>query len=259
VTAQGIEQAEAALARLEPVLRAAEAEVRRIMRRLPLDADGERLDSAGSRNAQEVARQLRAAVADLRREVEGLAPRIAREAAQAESDRLGMTLEPRLQQQVDAIVRDRLAELTDSYGEIADDMGRAVRIATTTGARLSTLESEIAGKLALSQAQARTLIDTTAMGSARLVFVQDVEDASERAGTPMVFVFLGPLDSITRPFCRDIHTKATGQAYSSAALAAMDNGQIGPVSAYAGGYNCRHRWVAITRAEAVRRGLVVVE
>lgn len=259
MTAQGVPQAEAALARLEPVLRAAEGEVRRIMRRLPLDGDGERIDSASSRNAQEVARQLRAAVTDLRRQIAGLAPRVASESAQAESERLGLTLEPRLRAQVDGIVRDRLAELTDSYGAIADDMARAVRIASATGARLSALETEIAGKLALSQAQARTLIDTTAMASARLVFVQDVQDASARAGTPMVFVFLGPLDSITRTFCQGIHTKATGQAYTAAALEQMDNGQIAPVSAYAGGYNCRHRWVAITRAEAGRRGLAIVE
>lgn len=256
---QGKEQADAALARLEPVLRAAEERARELVQGLP--RDGEKLRTGQAAAAQEVARQLRRAVEDLREQATAEASRAALEGARAEAERLGVSLDltPRLQRDIEAITRDRIAEMVAAYGEAADAMGRAVRLASTTGASVATLERDIAGKMGGSIAQARTLVDTATMGAARLVFVEDVEDASERAGVPMVYAYLGPDDQITRPFCATILTRTTGQVYTAAAIEQMGNGQIEPVRVYGGGYNCRHRWVAMTRREAGRRGLVVVE
>lgn len=52
------------------------------------------------------------------------------------------------------------------------------------------------------------------------------------------FVYLGPLDKITRPFCR----KIVGRVFTTAEIKAMDNGQGLDVMTYGGGYNCRHQW-----------------
>jgi hypothetical protein len=52
------------------------------------------------------------------------------------------------------------------------------------------------------------------------------------------FVYLGPLDKITRPFCR----KVVGKVFTINEIKAMDNGQGLDVMTYGGGYNCRHQW-----------------
>lgn len=53
-----------------------------------------------------------------------------------------------------------------------------------------------------------------------------------------LFVYLGPLDDITRPFCR----ARVDKVYSMAEIAKMDNGQDLDPFIYRGGYNCRHQW-----------------
>ena len=62
--------------------------------------------------------------------------------------------------------------------------------------------------------------------------------AAEEVGISR-FIYLGPLDEVTRPFCEPL----VGNVYSAEDIAGMDNGQVGPVSVYGGGYNCRHQWL----------------
>lgn len=55
------------------------------------------------------------------------------------------------------------------------------------------------------------------------------------------FVYVGPIDAITRPFCRQhIGEKRTKEEWNK-----LDNGQISPVSTYRGGFNCRHQLVGV--------------
>jgi hypothetical protein len=58
------------------------------------------------------------------------------------------------------------------------------------------------------------------------------------------FQYVGPRDQLNRTFCKfpgegghlfEIKTKEEWDQ--------LDNGQIGPVSVYRGGYNCRHQLV----------------
>lgn len=64
------------------------------------------------------------------------------------------------------------------------------------------------------------------------------------------FVYLGPLDQVTRKFCR----AHVDRIYTQDQIDKMDetnaNGQGLPVSLYGGGYNCRHRWQPITSQKA---------
>lgn len=55
------------------------------------------------------------------------------------------------------------------------------------------------------------------------------------------FKYIGPVDSLMRPFCRE----HIGQIRTIDEWNALDNGQIRPVSAYQGGYNCRHDLVGV--------------
>ena len=55
------------------------------------------------------------------------------------------------------------------------------------------------------------------------------------------FLYLGPSDQITRPFCR----QHIGETKTVAEWNELDNGQLRPVSTFAGGFNCRHQLVAV--------------
>lgn len=58
------------------------------------------------------------------------------------------------------------------------------------------------------------------------------------------FRYSGPADDVTRPFC----ISKIGKAYSRDEIDKLDNGQTGPGTALiaCGGYNCRHRWAAVS-------------
>ena len=53
------------------------------------------------------------------------------------------------------------------------------------------------------------------------------------------FTYVGPLDGLTRPFCK----KHTGTFRTMKEWNSLDNGQKNPVGIYKGGYNCRHSLV----------------
>lgn len=55
-------------------------------------------------------------------------------------------------------------------------------------------------------------------------------------GKNVRFIYTGPLDSSTRPFCAN----HVGESYSLAELDKLDNGQGLSVRTSLGGYNCRH-------------------
>jgi hypothetical protein len=67
-----------------------------------------------------------------------------------------------------------------------------------------------------------------------------------------VFVYLGPDDKVTRPFCKDVIDK--GRVFSRAQIEAMDNEQGLPVMEAGGGWNCRHQWRPISKEEARQYG-----
>lgn len=121
---------------------------------------------------------------------------------------------------------------------------------------------ELARILQRSQAQAATLYDT-AISTIQRVTVQTIvpirvevvgPDAPERpplatAGDVVpvpdgqVYLYAGPADALVRPFCR----QHLGKVYTRAEIDALDNGQLGNVFLTAGGYNCRHLWMPISR------------
>lgn len=55
------------------------------------------------------------------------------------------------------------------------------------------------------------------------------------------FIYVGPMDTLTRPFCRE----HLNQTKTKAQWDELDNNQILPVSVYRGGFNCRHQLVGV--------------
>jgi hypothetical protein len=68
-----------------------------------------------------------------------------------------------------------------------------------------------------------------------------------------LFLYVGPDDDITRPFCEDLLAKDP-PIYTLAEIEAMDNDQGLPVMTSGGGYNCRHSWQPLSLKRARRYG-----
>lgn len=88
-----------------------------------------------------------------------------------------------------------------------------------------------------TQAHVRTLFDTQTS-----IFGRQVEAiATQHLGPTQPFLFVGPIDAVTREFCLD----RVGKVYSRAVIDDMDNGQLPECFLTGGGYNCRHSWLAV--------------
>jgi hypothetical protein len=260
---QGSEQADAAVARLRDILEAAQREVERLLRRIDTMPGRSTMsrDAQSLTNNQEVVRQVQQSIATMRTRALAEARAAALTTATSEAQRIGVTFTPRTAALVQAIVEDRIKEIDAVFGDAALEVGRAARIVLATTADASTFVDRVSAALGSSRAQALSAVDSVAMASGRQVTIIDAEMAGVRADVDIVYGYGGPIDSITRPFCREHATVESNSVYTFAALNRLDNGagQPMPVSVYLGGYRCRHFLVPMTQAEAVRRGHVVVD
>lgn len=131
---------------------------------------------------------------------------------------------------------------TDLLGlgdELARQLWQSVTQATITARPVSTILADLESATDLGRARIATLFDTLSSMLAR---------ATETAGADELppdqkFVYEGPLDSKTRDFCANL----LGQELTRAEIDALDNEQLPNVFLTAGGYNCRHSWIAVAR------------
>lgn len=113
------------------------------------------------------------------------------------------------------------------------------------GAMLEELKGIITGqyawgeKMGLYEWHAGTYVRTAAQRQAQLF----MNYQAERYGLDK-FMYSGPADDNTREFCRRL--LAGSDFYTKDEIAAMDNGQTNDVFTTCGGFNCRHKWVAVS-------------
>lgn len=251
---QGSEQADAVAARLRDILAAAEGEVRRLL--LKMQTTPGEATLAATQNNQAVVSQIRRRIASLGGLITEEAAKASAAAATGESRRLGITMEPDVLRVLDAITEDRIREISATWAAAADEVARAARVATTSGADLSRLIDDVQGKLGGARASSLSAVDSMTMAAGRQITILD----AEMGGEDMVYAYGGPVDAITRLFCRNHHSRLTSQVYTVEALDRLSNpGQPTPVSVYLGGFNCRHNLQPMTRAMALDRGYRVVE
>lgn len=87
----------------------------------------------------------------------------------------------------------------------------------------------------------KTEVSTTIAGFQRSIQQKKSQDVGIE-----LFLYLGPDDDVTRPFCEE----RVGKVFSSNEIREWDNGQGLPADIYLGGYNCRHELVPIPEDEA---------
>lgn len=126
----------------------------------------------------------------------------------------------------DRIDRIAVREISRTIGQY-DDWREAVRKSLIKAGRLKH--------------HAETELETTlsAMDTASTVL-----DAIDVDGANAVFRYEGP-SGTRRPFC----ASKVGKTFTIADIKTMKNGQGLPALYYRGGYNCRHRWVAVIKDE----------
>jgi hypothetical protein len=144
----------------------------------------------------------------------------------------------------------RLAALQALHGtdllDEGDVLARELWQATTRGLfgsqPIDQILADLAGVIDGNQSQIVTLYDT-----AVAIFSRQVEalQAGDDPETP--FLYLGPDDAKTRPFCRD----HVGKVFTRDRIDEMDNGQLDTCFLTGGGYNCRHQWMEISVSSAL--------
>ena len=137
-----------------------------------------------------------------------------------------------------ALAQDTVEGIFDDV--ILPDTQRAVRDALSSaefsaepGAVISSLDAALRSAEGRQITEARTRL--TSFGR-ELTAV-----AAEAAGLDH-YLYTGPLDGITRSFCREL----VGKVFTSSQIGQMRNYQLEPVLTRGGGYNCRHSWSPVS-------------
>lgn len=135
---------------------------------------------------------------------------------------------------VDALVAMKqihFAELLQVGEDVATQLWR-ITLDGVLGVRpVLDLVNDIADVLDISAARARTVYDTIVSTYSRQVGQIGTTGEPDEA-----FLYVGPDDAKTRPFCEE----HVDRVYSRAAIDDMDNGQLPNVFLTGGGYSCRH-------------------
>ena len=131
-----------------------------------------------------------------------------------------------------------LADLLDE----GDDLARALWKATVRGVfgsrTIDDILADLADVLDHTEPQIATLYDTSVSIFGRQVEALQAGDAPETT-----FAYMGPVDSVTRPFC----LRHVGKVYTREDIDELDNGQLDNVFLTGGGYNCRHVWQEVSQ------------
>ena len=127
--------------------------------------------------------------------------------------------------------------------QVTDSLSSTLMRQVITGARFDTsaLIEDFGGTLANQI--------TAEMNTATSGFYRSVTQAKAKELDVEYFVYVGPLDGITRPFCKS----RVNKIYTRAQIAKWDNGTKLPADVYGGGYNCRHDLVPMSKERAEQR------
>ena len=167
---------------------------------------------------------------------------------------IGFSTAPDAKQQIAMSVQGVLDQITGVFADGAQAMRKAIDVGLNTGSDLQSVITDVAQALETTFDRATTATDTAIRGAMRMALVMQAERGAEAAGITMLYLYLGPDDGKTRPFCEE----HVNRVYSLDALKAMDNGTDLPVEIFAGGYSCRHALSPIDEESARAEGYTVI-
>ncbi len=144
-------------------------------------------------------------------------------------------------QTLDALQAIQAADLLAQGDIAATDLWRALVRQVLTTQPTREIVKNLADALDRSKANVQTLFDTQNAIFARQVEALATQDLPES----QAYLYLGPLDSVTRDFCIEL----VGTVLTRSEIDKLDNGQLPDVFLTGGGYNCRHSWLAVESRE----------
>lgn len=153
---------------------------------------------------------------------------------------------------IDALAALKTADVRKLLGVGAEAVETTWRVLLdgVLGARpLSDLVDDLAGVLDLSVRQARTVYDTAVSTYPRAVAALNATGADDE-----LWLYVGPVDSVTREFC----LAHVGKVYTRAEIDELDNETKSLPDPFlnCGGWNCRHRWQRVSGLDDEMRALV---
>jgi len=109
-----------------------------------------------------------------------------------------------------------------------------------------TIRSNLASKLESASGRQLTEIRTKISQYGR-----SVNSVAAKAAGLSNYLYTGPKDGVTRPFCRELVNKVV----TNKQMSRLNNGQGLSVITSGGGYNCRHSWSPVSEGYIVAAGL----
>lgn len=129
----------------------------------------------------------------------------------------------------------------DSVIEGVGDQAVRQALFSINGLSFRQLTQTLATQLGRTTAEASTIAATGMATHYRTVAARGYEIVEEESAEPLRYVYDGPLDKLTRPFCRRMLTGK--KAYTRKQIDGMNNGtRLSNVFLNCGGWNCRHQW-----------------
>lgn len=144
---------------------------------------------------------------------------------------------------IDQLIRFDFSKTTNILETYVDDVRAQVMRTVIAGEtpKADKIIPDVAGRL---ESNINTELNTSIMAFSRSVTIKKSIDLGFE-----LFLYVGPEDKITRPFCREVLSKDPS-IYTLKEIQGMDNDQGLNVLTYGGGYNCRHEFRPISEGFA---------
>jgi len=126
------------------------------------------------------------------------------------------------------------------------NIGSIVQESALIPMSLNTMAEKLKTETNVMLGQAKTLVNTGLAQVQRKSLVSQAQEDS-------LFLYEGANDSATRPFCKAI----VGKVFTKKQIAKLNNKQGLGVLLNGGGYNCRHRWLPVSKEYVKSNGLVL--
>lgn len=152
--------------------------------------------------------------------------------------KVAAALAPEASLMLEAMRTIHLQDLLEEGEVIIRAITQAVTRGMLSAQAVSDILTEVAKVLDLSQARVGTLYDTAVS-----IFGRQVEALAAGNADETRFLYVGPVDEVTREFCLE----RVGKVFTRAEIEDMDNGQLSNVFLTGGGYNCRHVFMEVSQ------------
>lgn len=143
-----------------------------------------------------------------------------------------------LRPRIDALKALTLSDLFGQGDQVATALWRATVHGVFSARPVDAILADLASLIDDTAAHLRTLYDTSVS-----IYGRQVELLQAGESPETLFTYIGPVDDVIRPFCAEW----VGKVRTRADIDALDNGQLPNVLLTAGGYNCRHAWIEISK------------